>query len=419
MRFALLGDHPDGLDMARALAESGRHELAAYSGPAPGAEVLARAGLRPTRIGDIEELLADPAIEAVIVAGPLVSRADQLRRALQSERHVLCVHPADRSPDIAYEAAMLQADSGVVLLPLLPEGLHPAVCRLAELARDGEPPRLVEFERWSPDELIGSGDVEGRGRNLPGWDVLRAIGGDIGEVFALAQSEEELAPGEPVIVVGRFVDGLIWQTTYVPQQAESRWRLALVYRTGRAVLDFPDGWPGPAHLTYTDAQGQPRTDHWPAIHPWMAVVEAFEQAVADPTAGVLRWQDEQRALEMDDGARRSIARRRSSTLEYQEATEEASFKGTMTLVGCGLLWVTVMLVILSPLQPKILWLVGPIFGVFLALQVFRWVIPARPRAARQSPSPEGAVSAGAADSPAHRESIRPASRDDARPSPPR
>jgi predicted dehydrogenase len=378
MRFALLGDHPDGLDMARALAESGRHELAVYAGPPAGTDILARAGLHPARIGDIEEVLADPAIEAVIVAGPLAARPDQLRRALQSERHVLCVHPADRSPDIAYEAAMLQADTGCVLLPLLPEALHPAVRRLAELARTADAlPRLVELERWSPEELIGAGDVEGRGRNLPGWDVLRAVGGEIGEVFAIAQPEEELTAGEPILVAGRFVDGPLWQATYMPQQAEQRWRMALVYRTGRSVLEFPDGWPGPARLTYTDAQGQPQTEAWPALHPWLPVVEAFDEAMADRAAPALRWRDEQHALELDDAARRSIARRRSSTLEYQEATEEASFKGTMTLLGCGLVWLTVILVVLSPLAPKMLWLVAPVFGVFLALQVFRWVIPSR------------------------------------------
>ncbi len=309
---------------------------------------------------------------------------------------MLCVHPADRSPDIAYEAAMLQADTGCVLLPLLPEALHPAVVRLAELARDGEAPRLVEFERWSPEELLGAGDVEGRGRNLPGWDVLRAVGGDIAEVFAIAQTDEELAPGEPILVAGRFVDGVLWQTAYLPQQAESRWRLALVYRMGRTVLEFPDGWPGPARLTFTDVQGQPRTEQWPALHPWTPVIEAFEEALAKEAAA-LRWQDAQRSLELDDAARRSIARRRSSTLEYQEASEEASFKGTMTLVGCGLLWLTVVLFILSPLAPKVLWLVAPVFGVFLALQVFRWIIPPRSRAK--------SLDAGAPKSPSHRASI--------------
>ncbi len=375
MRFALLGDHPDGLDMARALVESGRHALAVYSGPPLGIEYLARAGLRPPRVGDLEEVLADPGIDAVIVAGSLSNRAAQLRRALQSERHVLCVHPADRLPDVAYEAAMLQTDTGCVLLPLLPEALHPGVRRLAELARAGEPePRLLEFERWSTEELIGSGDAEGRGRSVPGWDVLRAVGGEIAEVSALSGVEAELAPDEPLLLVGRFVDGLLLQATYLPHQAEPRWRLALVYRTGRAALEFEGGWPGPARLSYTDVHGQPHAETWPALDPWAALVDAFEHAM-DGGDTAVAWHDELRALELDDAARRSIERRRSSTLEYQEATEQASFKGTMTLVGCGLLWLVPVLLILALWMPKLAWVIAPVLGVFLLLQVLRWVIP--------------------------------------------
>src|SRR5262245_37236958 len=138
MRFALLGDHPDGLDMARALVETGRHELAVYSGPPVGLEYLRRWGIGASPVGDLEEVLADPAVEAVIVAGSPPGRPAHLLRALQSERHVLCVHPADQTPDTAYEAAMLQGDTGMLLLPLLPEALHPAFARLAELVH-GEP----------------------------------------------------------------------------------------------------------------------------------------------------------------------------------------------------------------------------------------------------------------------------------------
>src|SRR5713101_3445111 len=67
MHFALFGDHPDGLDMARALVETGRHQLATYTGPAEGLERLRRWGLTAKPVGDVEEVLADPAIEAVIV----------------------------------------------------------------------------------------------------------------------------------------------------------------------------------------------------------------------------------------------------------------------------------------------------------------------------------------------------------------
>src|SRR5262245_1807755 len=114
MRFALLGDHPDGLEMACALVESGRHELAAYTGPPVSTEYQRRWGEKCKRVADLEEVLADPAVDAVIVAGSPANRPQQLRRALQSERHVLCVHPAASTLDAPYEAAMLQADIGCV-----------------------------------------------------------------------------------------------------------------------------------------------------------------------------------------------------------------------------------------------------------------------------------------------------------------
>jgi hypothetical protein len=89
----------------------------------------------------------------------------------------------------------------------------------------------------------------------------------------------------------------------------------------------------------------------------------------------LSWQDEVRCLELDDAARRSVYRRRSSLLEYPEASEEVSFKGTMTLVGCGLLWAIILLAILSRWQPWIGWGVIPLLAIFLLLQLLRWVIP--------------------------------------------
>src|SRR4051794_13429662 len=96
MRFALLGTHPDGIDMACALADSGRHELVAYTSAEPAAEpVLRRWGPQARRLHDLEDLLADPSVDAVIVAGTPANRTVQLRRALQSERHVLCAYPPD------------------------------------------------------------------------------------------------------------------------------------------------------------------------------------------------------------------------------------------------------------------------------------------------------------------------------------
>jgi predicted dehydrogenase len=429
MRFALLGDHPDGLDFARALVESGRHTLAIYSGPAVGAEYLRRWGLNPRCVGDLEEVLADPIVDAVIVAGRPVDRAAQLRRALQSERHVVCVHPADQTPDTAYEAAMIQGDTRQLLLPLLPEALHPAIRRLGELIRPGEDkgterredqvkalapapgrspsPQLIEMERWATEPVLLDAETAGHKPSLPGWDVLRALGGEIVEVSAFA-APEEVGPEEPLLLAGRFEQGGLFQAALVPNRPEPRWRLAAVTRYDRAELIFPQGWPGPARLTWRDAGGEMREESWETWNPWPVLVEVFEHALhmhmgqrattgapAEPGSDritvipssrhpvipsslpLVTWQDAIRSLELDDAARRSVERRRTSTLEYQEATEEAGFKGTMTLVGCGLLWGSLLLLILSRWLPWLGWAIAPVFAVFLILQLLRWIVPAK------------------------------------------
>jgi hypothetical protein len=42
-----------------------------------------------------------------------------------------------------------------------------------------------------------------------------------------------------------------------------------------------------------------------------------------------------------------------------------------------MLWLIVVLLILAAWQPKLLWVIGPVLGIFLALQVLRWIIPSR------------------------------------------
>ena len=359
--------------------------MLAYSGSAVGLEYLRRWQIGVTPVGDMEEILADPAVEAVIVAGKPADRPAQLRRALQSERHVLCVHPADDSPDIAYEAAMMQGDTNKVLFPLLAEGLHPAVARLAQLLGNSGL-LLLEMEHWSTEAVLLETATPGHEPALPGWDVLRKIGGEIVEIVGLAPTEEVRAE-DPLLVAGRFERGGLFQTSFLPMQADPRWRLSVRTAVNRLHLEFPEGWPGPARLIWHDEHGVPQEESWEAWNPWAALVENLDEVLAKGNrraAGqaidLVTWQKEIRCLELDAAARSSVERRRASTLEYQEATEEASFKGTMTLVGCALVWGSLVLLLLSAWVPLLGWMILPFFGVFLLLQLLRWVVPPKPTA---------------------------------------
>lgn len=418
MRFALLGTDPDGLAMASALVSSGRHQLGACTSPIPDA-IEDAWGTDVRRVEDVEDALADPSLGMVIVAAPLSVRAALLRRAVQSERHVLCVWPPDRSPDVAYEAGMIQRETGSTLLPLLPHALHPGVQRLAELRRVGGPGPgrlvVVEAELVSEGEVLSGIEESGAKPSLPGWEVLRLIGGEIEEVSAFAGAEE-LLPGGAVLVSGRFVAGGLFQATLLPRQRTGQCRLTLVGEAGRAELYLPLGWKGPAYLQWTDGAGEEHEQSWEGWDGWAALVGAFEAAAglhvegsalpvkpaegiqaqprrpsAHPGEQALSWQDAVRGLELDDAARRSVARRRASTLEHlsPEMGEETSFKGTMTLVGCSLVWGMLLLLILSNWVPWAGWLIAPVLVVFLGLQLLRYLIPRGPGPDQDNEGPLG------------------------------
>src|SRR5262249_17400275 len=155
------------------------------------------------------------------------NRPAHLRRAMQSERHAVCVHPADHAPEVAYEVGMIREDTRQAAVPLLPDAFHPGIVRLKEFLAPGRTPpgpfRLLEVERWATGEVIDPG-AAGQGASFPGWDVLRALGGEIAEVSALTP-DEEVAGGVPVLLAGRFERQGLFQVTLVPNQPEARWRL--------------------------------------------------------------------------------------------------------------------------------------------------------------------------------------------------
>jgi predicted dehydrogenase len=332
-------------------------------------DLLQSAGLAPSFVGDLEAVLADPNVDAVIVASPISTRPAVLRRALQSERHVLCVHPADATPDTAFEAAMIQGDTGHVLLPILADGLHPAITRLAEeIGHLGEL-RLLDCRLAAATSLL----IESEPPAWPFWPVLRAIGGEIADVSALT-SRAEIESDRAMLLSGRFHNGALFQVALLPGSSERTWRFMLTGPTGHAEVAFPEGWDGPSRLTAQSATVSLDLD-WPAWDWGPTVVAAFDAALAK-NDNRLSWQDEIRCLELDDAARRSVHHRRVSALEHLDASEEVGFKGTMTLVGCGLLWGTLLVLILSRTFPsRIWWLIVPVLFLFLALQLLRWLIP--------------------------------------------
>jgi predicted dehydrogenase len=85
-----------------------------------------------------DDLLADDALQAVIVATPVTTHYDLARRALEAGKHVFVEKPPALSGAEADELVTLAEERGLVLLPGHLLLYHPAVAKLKDLIDTGE-----------------------------------------------------------------------------------------------------------------------------------------------------------------------------------------------------------------------------------------------------------------------------------------
>jgi predicted dehydrogenase len=88
--------------------------------------------------GDFDELLDDPALEAVVVATPVVTHYELARRALEAGKHVFVEKPPAMRTDEMEELCELAEERGLVLMPGHLLLYHPAVKTLKDLIAAGE-----------------------------------------------------------------------------------------------------------------------------------------------------------------------------------------------------------------------------------------------------------------------------------------
>jgi predicted dehydrogenase len=162
------------------------------------AEGYAREWEIPRAFGSYEELLADPAIEAVYISLPNTLHVEWSIRALEAGKHVLCEKPlARRAEDV--EAAFDAADrAGRILMEAFMYRHNPQTARLTGLVADGAigELRLVRstfsYSLYDRDNIRLRTDVEG---------------GSLMDVGCYCVSGSRLLAGEPELVFGHAFVG--------------------------------------------------------------------------------------------------------------------------------------------------------------------------------------------------------------------
>ena len=119
-----------------------------------------------------------------------------------------------------------------------------------------------------------------------------------------------------------------------PVHAEPGAQLSVLGSRGRAVVEMPgNGQPWTSELTSADVTEKKSYELW---MPAAAVLAELEAALAGGTPRP-DWVDAARAVELAETIDRSLVKARTIELYYEDYTEEGTFKGLMTSIGCGLL----------------------------------------------------------------------------------
>jgi predicted dehydrogenase len=337
------------------------------------------------RLRDFCELLTFSELDAVILGGRVTERADRLRQIIQLGRHCVCLHPADTSPLFYHEVAMIAQDHGVTLMPWLPARLHPACQALSELCREGTlgALKLITIERFGP---MPTGRLLVADSYAEAVDILWVLAGEVAEISSTGDAN-----------LGRLV---VHHRMNAGAEGEIRlqrslvtddcWTVAVDGEHGSAELTFENGLAGAATLRQTDPNETRESEYAAPALANLLLLEFSKAIHRQPHA--IKWCDATRAAELADWGWYSLERRRAVDIFHEERGELASFKGRMTSLGCGLIWITLLILIVIAIgkglnlpgmdflaeATAIVWL------LFLLFQSTRWVLNSEARSDNSS-----------------------------------
>ena len=161
--------------------------------------------------GEAEELLADPELEAVVIATPVPTHYELARRALLAGKHVLVEKPPALTAAEAEELCSLAEERDLVLMPGHHLLYHPGVSKLKELIDSGE---LGEI-RYMYGNRQNLGQIRKDENAL--WSlgvhdlsvILHLVGEEPAEVWARGESFLTEGVEDVVFCYLRFPSGIV------------------------------------------------------------------------------------------------------------------------------------------------------------------------------------------------------------------
>jgi predicted dehydrogenase len=245
-----------------------------------------------------EEALADPEVQAVILATPHKLHGEQIAAAVRAGKHVFCEKPLALTKAGAETAVRLCREAGLVLGMGHERRFEPPMAALLDAAAAGALGRLLQIEtnfshdkflsldpanwRLQPDQAPAGG-MTATGIHLT--DLAIKLMGPAREVLVTCERlASSLPSGDTMSALVRFAGG---GTAYVSASLANPFvsRFAVFGTKSRidirdkAHVEAPDGW-----VVTRGAAGAPiATEEIGRAEPVLANLEAFARAVEDGT----------------------------------------------------------------------------------------------------------------------------------------
>ncbi|MBD3674491.1 MAG: hypothetical protein HUJ26_13295 [Planctomycetaceae bacterium] len=380
MKFGLLGDHPSLHQWWPVLTSGRRHQIEWVAGVSSADRNI------PTNVNVLAEpshLLERPELDAVLVCGGREAHLQTAKRLASQNIPLIILPAANQGTAFLYELSLIRDDLRVPLSPLFPLRRHPLVNRFRELLDNQTAGEILEISIQRQHPRTGDDPrikiIDCNQHLLLDVDLFWQLSGKYGQVTALRTGEQDAAVAtQNVTLSAPHLPEAIW--SIVPADEES-WTLTV--RGTKQTITMSGGPFSQVHkLTWGDQEEIP--DLAEVEEAFLEELDAIEANARDPRLQG-DWQEFVHAMELVEATQQSIRRRRTVDLYFDMTSERSQFKTQMAALGCGVLMLTLLLLIavlmlgqmLSPAAMKWARILAftPLF-LFLAMQIL--IVLARP-----------------------------------------
>jgi len=386
MKLGLLGDHEQIERWLPVLTNGRRHQIFWAVGLSDFASDLPQ---QIERLAEPAQLLEVNGIDAILLCGSREANLQTAKQLAAQQIPLIILPAAGQGSAFLYELSLIRDDNQVPLSPLFPLRRHPLVNRFREILDEGKIGETVEItiQRRHPHPAGNPRIKISECNQHLLWDVdlFWQLCGKYGQVTALRSGELDSAVAmQNVTLSAAHLPEAIW--SIVPA-AEESWELTLRGNDSNITLS------GGNDHTLSELRLEEiceRVNEEEVEEAFLEELDAIDASFHDPRLQG-DWPEFVHAMELVEATQQSIRRRRTVDLYFDMTSERSQFKTQMAALGCGVLMLTLFLLVvvlmlgqmLSPGAMKWARILAftPLF-VFLALQVL--IVLARPSASESS-----------------------------------